>query len=60
MTGNRADALACLDPEAPDGLMIVSVDPETARTPSFATTPADFRQRFVGTFSADGNTITGA
>lgn len=74
-------------PEAPDGLMIVSADPETGaytqhyydsrgvvrlyamnfadgvwtltrESPDF--TPLDFRQRFTGTFSADGNTISGA
>ena len=74
-------------PEAPDGLMIVSADPETGaytqhyydsrgvvrlyamtfadgvwtltrESPDF--TPLDFRQRFTGTFGADGNTISGA
>jgi hypothetical protein len=74
-------------PEAPDSLMIVSVDPETGRyvqhyydsrgttrlyamtladgvwtltreSPDFS--PLDFRQRYIGTFSPDGNTITGA
>jgi len=74
-------------PEAPDGMMIVSADPEigaytqhyfdsrgvvrlyamsladgvwtlTRESPDF--TPLDFRQRFTGTFSADGNTIDGA
>jgi hypothetical protein len=40
-------------PEAPDGLMIV-----TRESPDF--TPLDFRQRFTGTFSDDGNTISGA
>ena len=30
----------------------------TRESPDF--TPLDFRQRFTGTFSADGNTITGA
>src|SRR5690242_11430640 len=74
-------------PEAPDGLMIVSLDPTTGgytqhyydsrgvvrlyamtlaegvwtltrEAPDF--TPLDFRQRFTGTFSADGNTIDGA
>jgi hypothetical protein len=74
-------------PEAPDGLMIVSADPEsgaytqhyydsrgvvrlyamsladgvwtlTRESPDF--TPLDFRQRFTGTFGADGNTIAGA
>lgn len=74
-------------PEAPDGLMIVSVDLETGaytqhyydsrgvvrlyamslvdrvwtltrESPDF--TPLDFRQRFTGTFSEDGNTISGA
>ena len=74
-------------PEVPDGLMIVSADPETGaytqhyydsrgvvrlyamsfadgvwtltrESPDF--TPLDFRQRFTGTFSADGNTISGA
>jgi hypothetical protein len=73
-------------PEAPDGLMIVSADPEsgaytqhyydsrgvvrlyamslddgvwtlTRESPDF--TPLEFRQRFTGTFSADGNTISG-
>jgi hypothetical protein len=71
----------------PDGLMIVSADPETGaytqhyydsrgvarlysmslaggvwtltrESPDF--TPLDFRQRFSGTFSDDGNTISGA
>ena len=70
-------------PEAPDGMMIVSADPETGaytqhyydsrgvvrlyamsfadgvwtltrESPDF--TPLDFRQRFTGTFSTDGNT----
>jgi hypothetical protein len=74
-------------PEAPDGLAIVSADPETGaytqhyydsrgvvrlyamtladgvwtltrESPDF--TPLDFRQRFTGTFGADGNTISGA
>ena len=74
-------------PEAPDGLMIVSADPETGaytqhyydsrgvvrlyamsfadgvwtltrESPDF--TPLVFRQRFTGTFGADGNTISGA
>ena len=30
----------------------------TRESPDF--TPLDFRQRFIGTFSADGNTISGA
>jgi hypothetical protein len=30
----------------------------TRESPDFA--PLDFRQRFTGTFSADGNTIDGA
>jgi hypothetical protein len=30
----------------------------TRESPDF--TPLDFRQRFTGTFSADGNTISGA
>ena len=74
-------------PEAPDGLTIVSADPETGaytqhyydsrgvvrlyamsladgvwtltrESPDF--TPLEFRQRFTGTFSEDGNTISGA
>ena len=74
-------------PEVPDGLMIVSADPETGaytqhyydsrgvvrlyamsfadgvwtltrESPDF--TPLDFRQRFIGIFSADGNIISGA
>jgi hypothetical protein len=74
-------------PEAPDGLMIVSADPETGGYTQhysdsrgvvrlYAMTfgdgvwtltresrdfsPLDFRQRFTGTFSDDGNTISGA
>jgi hypothetical protein len=30
----------------------------TRESPDF--TPLDFRQRFIGTFSEDGNTISGA
>jgi hypothetical protein len=74
-------------PEAPDGLTIVSADPETGaytqhyfdsrgvvrlyamtladgvwtltrESPDF--TRLEFRQRFTGTFSQDGNIITGA
>jgi hypothetical protein len=74
-------------PEAPDGLTIVSTDPETGaytqhyydsrgvvrlyamtlaggvwtltrESPDF--TSLEFRQRFTGTFSADGNAIDGA
>ena len=74
-------------PEVPDGMMIISADPETGaytqhyydsrgvvrlyamsladgvwtltrESPDF--TPLDFRQRFTGTFSPDGNTISGA
>ncbi|WP_229841137.1 DUF1579 family protein [Streptomyces brasiliensis] len=74
-------------PGAPDGLMIVSADPETGaytqhyydsrgvvrlyamsfdgrvwtltrEAPDF--TPLDFGQRFTGTLSEDGNTVTGA
>jgi hypothetical protein len=74
-------------PDAPDGLMIISVDSQTGaytqhyydsrgvarlyamtladgvwtltrESPDF--TPLDFRQRFTGTFSEDGNTISGA
>ena len=74
-------------PEAPDGLMIVSADPETGAytqhyydsrgvvrlyamsladgvwtltRESADFTPLDFRQRFTGTFSEDGNAINGA
>ncbi len=74
-------------PEVPNGLMIVSADPETGAytqhyydsrgvvrlyamsladgvwtltRESADFTPLDFRQRFTGTFSADGNTIDGA
>jgi hypothetical protein len=74
-------------PEAPDGLTIVSVDPETGAytqhyydsrgvvrlyAMTFADgvwtliresadfSPLDFQQRFTGTFSPDGNTISGA
>ena len=74
-------------PEVPDGLMIVSADPETGAytqhyydsrgvvrlyamslaggewtlmRESADFSPLDFRQRFIGTFSQDGNTISGA
>jgi hypothetical protein len=45
-------------PEAPDGIAIVGPDPQNEGRPDLS--PLDFTQRFAGTFSGDGKTITGA
>ena len=66
MTGNRADALARLDVFATSRgvarlyAMTLSGGAWTLTRESPDFTPLDFRQRFTGTFSQDGNTISGA